>query len=237
MNARRWPVRALAALLLTAPLLAGAQEFTHAREVLPGTALHQYVISQDHLRELATLGMAWDARLKRHEGCASQRFVRLNALMIYEPVTMLPASQHPTKGVWHERFALERCGESTTYNVVFSALPESKPRGSPLYPGESNANANLFLDASMVARVILAAGLPKQADGKHCSAVEIVDTRVVSRGAAGGAWDEAWTYTGCGAQAQLLGTFVPDGKGGTSFSFKLASTPAPQPPAVVPAPR
>lgn len=231
MKTNRYPERALAALFLMLPLLAGAQVYTHGREVQPGTTLHQYIASQEHIRDLAAAGNAWDARLKRQAGCTSQRFVSLKALMIYEPITMVPGSPYPAKGVWQERFSLERCGESTTYNVLFSAVPETKPRSAHLYPGESNATARLFLDASMVAHVVLASALPKQADGKHCGAVEILDTRVVKagyettlagRGVVGGLWDEAWTYRGCGAEARLLGTFVPDGRGGTSFSFKLA---------------
>src|SRR5438477_184670 len=64
------------------------QLFTHAREAVSGTLLHQYIGSQEHHRELGALGIAWDHALKSQEICAAQRNVMLKALMIYEPIVI-----------------------------------------------------------------------------------------------------------------------------------------------------
>ena len=220
---------------LVSPTIGGAQVFTHGREALPGTTLHQYIGSQEHHRELASIGIGWDKGLKLHEACQSQRFVKLKAIVIYVPIEIEASSPHPIKGLWQERFDFERCGESKTYNVLFGAQSGTKPRFALLYPGESLASAQLYLDARKVAFVSIASALPKQSDGKYCDGIVISDIKVAKgyyeasipgRGAVPGVWEEAWAIAGCGGESQLLVTFVPDGKGGTSFFFKQSPNPA-----------
>jgi hypothetical protein len=80
-------IQALAIVLAMLPVgTSFAETFAHARDVIPGTALHQYIGSQEHLQDLAYVGLAWDIALNRRPSCESAKGVRPRALMIYSPV-------------------------------------------------------------------------------------------------------------------------------------------------------
>ena len=235
-------MRPLAILLYLLTILnlcvATAQTFTRPSDAVPGAALHKYLSTSEHDRELAGIGLEWDSRLGLHQTCSSHRVVKLTGLMIYVPVEFQSGSPHPVKGLWRERFSFERCGEIKTYNVLVSAQSAAQPRFAPLYPGDSLASPQLFLDARHSAFVLASVSLPRQNDGTPCQKISLLDTRVIrtpyeafvpDRGMVRGVWDETWSVGGCGGVSEQLVTFTPDGKGGTYFTFGKSPNPASQP--------
>jgi hypothetical protein len=220
-------VAALAVLLLVPE--AGAQVFKSAADVVQGSTLYSYIATPAHSRELAAAAGNWDAMLQLQPGCKSNRSVFIRSIDIAEPVEMPAGAAYPLKGVYQVRFDWNRCGQTQAYTVIGLAKPGAKPMLMPLYPGESITGARLFMDAGKSAQTLAIMLLGKAIGGTTCDKFLLTDTRVTrsnyeadfpGRGRAAGAWDEAWTYRGCGAEARLQVTFVPDGKGGTSFAAK-----------------
>lgn len=197
--------------------------------MVPGSTLHSYIATPAHSRELAAAAGNWDAMLQLQPGCKSNRSVFIRSIDIAEPVEMPSGAAYPVKGVYQVRFDWNRCGQTQAYTVIGLGKPGAKPMLVPLYPGESITGARLFMDAGKSAQTLAIMLLGKASGSGTCDKFLLTDTRVTrsnyeadfpGRGRAAGAWDEAWTYKGCGAEARLQVTFVPDGKGGTSFAVK-----------------
>ena len=100
--------------------------------------------------------------------------------------------------------------------------------------GQTHTSAQLFFDSRQpvaMAGLIATCGLPATAEAKTAAPLRLTAIAVSRplRGAVylpskvpgnerafllAGDWDEAWTYSGCGRQAQVMVTFTADGMGG-----------------------
>lgn len=210
-------------LALGAPTVVPADSVEHARDIEPGAALYNFVKSNDHQQELAMLAMRWSATLGTHSEFCGESTITVTAISVWDTVEWPHKADYPSSGLWHERFDFKGCEATSTYNVLLVAREDEKPELKPWYPGSSNVSPQLYLDTlpKVVGRA--ASSLPTQTDGSPCIQTTVANISItrmqhgmtLSEGVGRkGTWEESWTLSGCGGEAEKLVTFIPDGNGG-----------------------
>jgi hypothetical protein len=203
--------------LLTLSFTVPAQNVSPAPEV---QRTSDYIASVSFSQAMYQLGREEDKKLGIQQDCKSQYEVKPIAALAMKPLEFSPEYVNPIKGVWMTRYALVRCGESKTYNALFFADSKGElPASRSFYPGATNAGPQLVTDAMRVA-------IPNAAlKAKDCKSALVFDMRVTkpvhdvteSEKTVKGVWEELWTFKMCSQLVEVPITFIPDGKGGTSF--------------------
>jgi hypothetical protein len=213
---------ALAAVLANGGV--SAESISDISEIHPDTRVAKYLYSAGQIDEMYQVGVIWDRRLSLQQDCKSQHVVRPRTLALLQRIDFPDDSEHPVEGAWRHRFEFERCGETKIYNAIFVAKRGQKPAMSPYVPGETRASPILVRDAMMAALVTAIASLPTGTNVKGCKDMSLSDMTVTQEpqnptdGVGRDPWKERWTFSVCGNSASSVITFVPDGRGGTSFS-------------------
>ncbi len=125
---------------------------------------------------------------------------------------------HPTGGVWKQSYPVSGCGNDTSINIFFQAMPDKNIRVQVTAPGSTIASPQLEEDAYKYASI--GAGLAS----KTCKTFDVINTRfmgfqdpVTAASAptlkAKGPWHEVWTMKGCGHDYEVPLTFSPDATG------------------------
>lgn len=192
------------------------------------SALAAYIFSEDQQNKLRKTGEHWDKKLNLQQDCKEKSEVVGITFMLIEPIDFLEGEMHPAAGAWQHRFAFKRCGEEKIYNTIFIAQNGERPKVIPFFPGTTAADNQLLRDAFTPA--IMAAYIQyKNSDNeKVCQDIKIIDTRltklpydVIEDGVTTkGVWNEEWIILVCDKPFTVRATFIPDGKGGTTFTFK-----------------
>jgi len=150
------------------------------------------------------------------------------SFMLLEPIVLPEDKTHPTAGVWQHRFAFKRCGEQKIYNAVFVSENGEQPKVIPYFPGTTSASGQLLHDTLTSALTAGFVKLKSKGIKKNCRDLKLIDTElmkpphdVVESGiTTKGVWNEDWTLRGCEETVKVAVTFIPNGRGGTSFSIK-----------------
>jgi hypothetical protein len=211
---------ALLLVLLGAAPSAAAETASTIADLKPGTRILSYVTSRDRGAALNSVGRAFDRQLGLHQACGTPYRMKLLLLTIAQPIELADDREHPSKGVWTQRFEFERCGEMKIYNAVFVAKGDGPPEARPYLPGTTAASAILVRDAIKSAASMAQLSLDKLRRDRglgECTQLMVSDTRVTTP-AQGAAWEESWEFIACDAKVPVRMRFTPDGKGGTHFT-------------------
>jgi hypothetical protein len=147
-------------------------------------------------------------------------------LSLIDPINLPAGKNHPVEGRWKITFSFERCGQSKIYNALFIAKNGQKPEVKPYFPGITNASPILLYDTMKGALPVASMKLIKKNGNKSCKELDIADMRVTRQPRVdggktiSGAWQEKWTFAGCGKNVDVLIDFMPDGAGGASYSIR-----------------
>jgi hypothetical protein len=206
--------------LLGAAAVAAAETASTIADLKPGTRILSYLMSGNRGAALNDVGRAFDRQFGLHQACTEPYRIKLLSLTIGQPIELADDKEHPSKGVWTQRFEFERCGEMKVYNAFFVAKSDGPPEARPYLPGTTAASATLVRDALKTAAGVaqLALGKLRTARGPaECNQLMVSDTRV-TKPAQGGAWEESWEFIACELKVPVLMRFTPDSKGGTHFT-------------------
>jgi hypothetical protein len=205
---------------------AHAEKLTNISQLKPGTRTFSYVFSKDQITELYRVGLYCDKRLSLQQGCKGQHNVKPIGLSLIDPINLPAGKNHPVEGRWKITFSFERCGQSKIYNALFIAKNGQKPEVKPYFPGITNASPILLYDTMKGALPVASMKLIKKNGNKSCKELDIADMRVTRQPRVdggktiSGAWQEKWTFAGCGKNVDVLIDFMPDGAGGASYSIR-----------------
>lgn len=203
-----------------------AESISSVADILPDTRIAKYLYSAEQINGMYQVGVVWDRKLSLQQECKAQHVVRPKTLALLQRIDFPEDSEHPVEGAWRHRFEFERCGETKVYNAILVAKRGQKPTVTPYLPGETHASPILVRDAMMAAFVAATATLPAGADVKGCKDIGLVDMAVTQEpqtpsgqeDVGRGVWKERWTFAVCGVSTSSVITFVPDRRGGASFS-------------------
>lgn len=203
-----------------------AETASSAADLQASNRIAAYIESRPMQEVLFRLGVEQDRKFGIQVECKSHE-VKPLAIVILSPIDLPDDKQNPTKGTWLFRYALNRCGETKAYNVLFGANGEGgTPKSLAYYPGTTNAHPVLVRDAmvSAMASAMVRSGI------KDCRSAEVFDMRVTEQPHSvregekefKGVWSETWTFKACNQTVEIPITFTPDiGGGGTSFKMSL----------------
>jgi hypothetical protein len=145
---------------------------------------------------------------------------------VLRPVTFEP-NGFPASGFWRHSFPVSGCGNDTTVNLYFLALPGQRINVLIGVPGATITDLVAQREAKKFA--VKAA----RAASKSCAAFDVTNTRFDGFGAAppgapggGHAWRETWSLAGCGQRYDVPIQFLP-GKTGMQIAVPAAAVPLP----------
>lgn len=142
--------------------------------------------------------------------CATPSLAGANVVVHVPP--RFDASGRPLSGRWQVVSRLQGCGETRTFNLMYSVGPNGLTRLGTL-PGTTAADPVLQKDGLMYAQMAMAGSAP--ADCKKYlyldTAFEAFETNLVS--GRGRPWTEKWTVRACGVDAVVRMHFTPDATG------------------------
>ncbi|MBS98953.1 MAG: hypothetical protein CMI01_09775 [Oceanospirillaceae bacterium] len=176
------------------------------------------VTSKAYLDRLFELGLYWDRDiLERQTRCETQYKVEPTRFAVLDTPLFEDGQVEPVRGIWRQRFALERCGEQAIYNVLVVAK-DGRIQVQPQVPGESRVGPLLLGDLLKEAVAVRSAQLA-EAQG-DCRQVAVADTRVsrepADRELAGqvakGVWEEHWVVKRCEQSFTMDFCFKPNAK-------------------------
>lgn len=190
--------------------------------------LSKYLFSRTQQETLVQVGKIWDERLGLLQDCKENPEVIALSFMLLEPIVLPEDKTHPTAGAWQHRFAFKRCGEQKIYNAVFVSENGEQPKVIPYFPGTTSASGQLLSDTLTSALMVAIVKLNQKSNKKNCRDLKLIDTElekpphdVIENGkTTKGVWNEKWTLRGCEETVKVAVTFIPDGRGGTSFTVK-----------------
>lgn len=205
------------------PKLAATDEVARqSSEIRPESRLASYVLSKERKQEMFRAGLFWERRLGLE--CKTEYLVHPLEISVLDPIVLPNTRNHPIKGIWHIRYELERCGSRKIYNAIFITKDGKQPDVRPYFPGTTLASHRLILDTLKTSASMALLKLDRSR-GRKCANAELIDTSVVrypyslveGNVVTRGVWNETWTFRGCEEDVTIAVTFVPNGKGGTSF--------------------
>jgi hypothetical protein len=204
-------------ILVASPV--GAETLSDGRALNPSSPLGKYLFSMDFFKGMHVVAYQADRTLGI--GCDGKYDIKPLNLVVLKPVELPDGAPQATSGAWAYRYDAVRCGAAKRYNMLMIAQPGAAPRANMLLPGDSIASPQLMMDAVKVVGANATSSL-----GSECKELQIFDTALtqgphtVTEGdkAFQGVWKESWTFQGCGKQVAVPVTFIPDGKGGTTFA-------------------
>ncbi len=145
---------------------------------------------------------------------------------VLRPVAFAP-NGFPASGFWRHSFPVSGCGNDTTVNLYFLALPGQKINVLIGVPGATITDLVAQREAKKFA--IQAA----RATAKTCTTFDVTNTRFDGFGAsvpgvAAGAhsWRETWSLAGCGRHYAVPIQFLPS-KTGMQIAVPAAVAPLP----------
>jgi len=194
------------------------------QELMKSKRIASYIHSTSMLTSAYKLGVMQDRKFGLHTKCQSKYFVKPYSVSVLAPIVFPDKQQHPSQGAWNLRYVLERCGESKIYNAFVMVKAGAEPVPQPYFPGNSLAGYLLTKDALKSA--VIAAGIKLK--DKNCKEIDLFDRQVLEMPHSieeegktyKGVWKENWVFRMCKNKLNAELTFVPDGKGGTSFTAK-----------------
>jgi hypothetical protein len=133
----------------------------------------------------------------------------------------------PASGLWRHSFPVTGCGNDTTVNLYFLALPGQRLNVLIGVPGATITDLVAQREAKKFA--IMAA----RATAKTCPTFDVTNTRfdgfaAAEPGAPGGvhSWRETWSLAGCGRRYDVPIQFLPS-KTGMQIAVPAAIAPVP----------
>lgn len=218
----------LTIIFVVTPVLLEAETLSSIKDLKPGTKFFKYFFSREQSSDLYKVGVFGDKKLGLQQGCKSQYQVKPKGFAILAPINFPEDKSHPIEGAWKHSFKFERCGEMKIYNAIFVAKKGATLEVKPYFPGETIASPQLISDAMKGAVLAASVKIKKDKNAPECKELIISDMKVTetphnvveSDKTISGAWQENWTFWGCGRSINVLMDFVPDGKGGTIYSTK-----------------
>ncbi|MBK8071297.1 MAG: hypothetical protein IPK34_04415 [Ramlibacter sp.] len=199
--------------------------FAHAQPLPPPDArTTQYLASEPFKQLIPVVGMAYDQNLlERKEICATGYQWDALSFVVLQPMVFRDGDDHPQAGVWTFRFAFNRCGARTVYNVLMQGQPGKPPLPALMVPGLTLTSPRLAGDLMRGVGVAAAlAGVPPD-----CKSVRILDTQVTAEPfrlvQAGkvreGVWQELWSARACGKPFTAEFCLTPQPAGGTDWAL------------------
>ena len=161
-----------------------------------------------------------DANLGRY--CGKGKYVITRERVdVLSPLSFDSTTEHPSKGSWKIRYAVERCGRKSLYNAVFKARKDDTPTANPGYPGETLADKVLAGNLARAVRGNAAVFLK----GSCRQYANIVDTKLNptkghpdnNGGRLAVDWGELWTANACGQLLEFDVLLKPSKTGGTDY--------------------
>lgn len=198
-----------------------AEVVSDARKIVADSPIHKFIYSKASYRKMYEIAVYLDRKLSIE--CSSRYDIKPLKLVILQPITMPTGASEPSWGAWKYQFEALRCGKTKIYNMFFG-VRNGKFNNGPLFPGNSIASPVLLRDAAKAA----IGGAVINSKTKCRDDFEIYDIKTVqmpdntqtSSDRKQGSWVDEWTFLACGEKITSLMEYVPDGKGGTSFSSK-----------------
>lgn len=211
-------------LFILASFPVSAEVLSDGRELNPSSTLGKYLYSMNFYQGMYNVAVQRDRALEI--SCNDKYDIKPVNLVVLAPINLPDGSTQATAGTWIYRYDAVRCGTTKRYNLMMTAQSDAAPRASILLPGDTITTPQLMVDAMKVVTMPAFVSL-----GKQCKELQVFDTALVDaphtvtegQQVHHGVWLEKWTFQGCGKQTTVPVTFIPDGKGGTSFS---AGTPS-----------
>lgn len=135
--------------------------------------------------------------------------------------------EHPAKGLWTDRIAVNRCGKEVLQNILVQATGETTPpRAALMIPGTSRANPPL--QEKIIKEILDGLAKKKCTDQTQIvpfDSVKEKDTTPIQVSPDGhitqGAWKETWTMRACGKMVKATIDIAADGKGGLAPKVKM----------------
>jgi len=207
------------ALLALASGRASAEVLTDGRAIKRDSAMDKYLNSPAAVRLMYEGAVFVDRSLGIV--CDGEYRIQPIVLIVVEPVNLPEGAKEATAGAWINRFDVTRCGKTKRNNLISIAQPNAEPKRRMLPPGESIASPILMMDA--MAPIKLQASRSLDKDCREANVYDIGVTKMphsVTEGGKtlNGVWQENWTIQGCGKMVSVPVTFIPDGRGGTTFA-------------------
>jgi hypothetical protein len=147
--------------------------------------------------------------------CAQIKLTGRVRSAVFDPPPTFPSGVVPETGEWIDQLKVDRCGTPAQRNLYLIARGKGQLQAVSMLPGETITSPVLQRDALKVVPIVAL-------DKMKCEAaqVAVIDTKVSVAPAPNRPWQEEWTFGGCDQMIALAVDFVPDGKGGTTFSVK-----------------
>jgi hypothetical protein len=202
-------------------VLAGSHVFAETlvdgRAFNPSSAIGKYLFSDDFYKGMLAFAHQSDRALG--VACDERYEIKPLSIVVIKPVELPDGATQATAGVWSYRYDAVRCGSSKRYNLAMIVQSGAAPRPAPLLPGNTIASAQLAADAMKAVIVKASFSLNKCDEARIFDTAVTANQQTVTEGDKTyyGVWKENWTFKGCGNQVVVPITFIPDGKGGTSF--------------------
>lgn len=179
--------------------------------------LQAYVSEAEHMQWIGDYALAQEARLGT--GCATPKLTNLRKVVLEAPV--FEAGQfHPVSGSWIEIIGIDRCGRSTSQNLLMTARSGAQPAVKAMVPGSSITDFRLQLDLYLPISAMAAA-----TDAKCEEPTKIIDTRLLAPLKPDQAvrlpWVEVWTGGVCGKRVEVDVTLTPTPDDGTHWAAEL----------------
>lgn len=219
----------LLCLLLVATLCSGtrAETLNDGGDLKKGTRMANYLFSKTTEELLLETSQFWEKKLNQQQGC-NESSLRPYSFMLHKPIDYPQDKPHPISGAWQHRFIVNRCGITKIYNTIFIANNGAPPNVIPFFPGTSIASLQLLGDAQMSGELMAFSKMKSQGMQDICKNILLIDTRLSkpphdvteNEKTIKGVWHEEWTFSGCDFTATVTAIFIPDGRGGTTFSFR-----------------
>lgn len=220
----------LLCLLLVAAYCSGvcAETLNNLGDLEKGTRMTSYLFSKMTEAVLLETSKFWEKKLNQQQEC-NESSVRFFSFMLHKTIDYPQDKPHPVSGAWQHRFTVTRCGVTKIYNTIFIANNGVSPKVIPFYPGTSSASLQLLVDARLSGEILASVKMRQQGMQEGCTKdIELIDTRLIkpphdvteNNQTIKGVWHEEWTFRGCDFTATVTAIFIPDGRGGTTFSFR-----------------
>lgn len=208
-------------LFMLAAFPASAEILSDGRGLNPSSPMGKYLYSMSFYQGMYAVAVQADRALK--VSCSEKYDIKPVNVVVLAPIDLPEGAAQAASGAWIYRYDAVRCGTKKRYNLMMTAQPSAAPRANMLLPGDTITSPRLMMDAVKVVGIKAASSLDSE-----CKELQIFDTALtqgphtVTEGEKThhGVWKESWTFQGCGKQVALPVTFIPDGKGGTSFSVE-----------------
>jgi len=204
-----------------------AETLNNVGDLKKGTRMTSYLFSKTTEAMLLETSKFWEKKLNQQQEC-NESSLRFFSLMLHKPISYPQDQSHPSSGAWQHRFIVNRCGITKIYNTIFVANNGAPPNVIPFYPGTSSASLQLLGDAKMSGELVAFSKMKSQGLQKVCKDIQLIDTKLIkpphdvteNDKTFKDVWHEEWTFSGCGFTATVTAIFIPDGSGGTTFSFR-----------------